>query len=70
MDSFIPRHPFNPHRGKEEGLVTFLYLRRILTAQSDWLTWQLSHLYFASLPQTTYMHVPFHSADIAFSIGT
>ena len=43
-------------RGKG-GLVNivqhFCNLHRILVAQSDWLMWRLSLLYWASLPQTT-----------------
>ena len=39
---------------KEEGEynTTFLYLHGISAVQSDWLMWQLSHLDWASLPQT------------------
>ena len=40
-------------RGSGENSKTFLYIQGILAAQSDWLMWQLSHLHWASLPQTT-----------------
>ena len=51
-----PPPPLNPPRGKG-GLVNivqhFLYLpAEFWAAQSDWLMWQLSHLYWTSLPQT------------------
>ena len=53
--SLIPRPPFNTPRGKG-GLVNivqhFCTSAGISAVQSDWLMWQLSHLYLASLPQT------------------
>ena len=47
-----------PHQhSKKSGKcsTTFLYLIKI-SVQSNWLIWQLSHLYWASLPQTTYLY--------------
>ena len=44
-------------RGSGEYCTTFLYLRRISAVQSDWLIWQVSQLYRASFPQTTYLYL-------------
>ena len=54
--SLVPRPPFNTAREKG-GLVNiaqhFCRAGGTLAGQSDWLMWQLSHLYWASLQQTT-----------------
>ena len=54
---FLVSNP-DPHPKRKEGSgeysTTFLYLHGISAAQSDWLMFQLSHLYWASLLQTTY----------------
>ena len=67
LDLFIVLHPDPPVQpskrkggfvgGGEGGLVIivqyFCTSAGISVAQSDWVIWQLSHLYCTSLPQTT-----------------
>ena len=57
--SLVPRSPLNSPRGK--GVWWILYnsfcTSRISAVQSDWLIWQLSQLYWASFPQTTYLYL-------------
>ena len=65
--SLVPRPPINTPKGRLGGggggggggsgecSTTSLYLTEI-SVQSNWLIWQLSHVYWASLPQTTYLY--------------
>ena len=51
----VVSHPDPPpkRKGGSGEYSMFLYLPEISVAQSDWLIWQLTHLHWASSPQTT-----------------
>jgi len=54
--SLVSRPPstLQEEKGSGEYSTTFFCTStRLSVAQSDWLIWQLSHLYWAYLPQTT-----------------
>ena len=62
LDLSIQSRPQTPlqhcqRKGRSgEYSTTSLQVHRISVGQSDWVMWQLSHLYWASLPQSTQLY--------------